>query len=200
MVGRGEEVADDETGQQLDQPRRARAGAGTGRRAATRNTVATRMMRGRPSTVSWPSVSPGSDGEHEGEVLVVAQLVRWRTTTVRTSRSSRSSASSRWPAEPGEEVLQLAHAQRLEQHVLAAGEHAVERRPRHAGLGGDVVDGDLGDAPALDSSAWRRRARALPSVIPWQRGDGSASSGETLRRIPSHRQGSTSATPRPIPD
>ena len=54
--------------------------------------------------------------------------------------------------EAGEEVFELAHPQRLEQHVLAAGEHAVERGPRHAGLGGDVVDGDLGDAPALDAA------------------------------------------------
>ena len=48
-----------------------------------------------------------------------------------------------------EELLELAHAHRVEHHVFAAGEHAVQRRPRHPRLGGDVVDAHLGNAPTL---------------------------------------------------
>ena len=49
----------------------------------------------------------------------------------------------------GEEPLQLAHPEGLEEHVLAAREHPVDRRPGHVGRGGDVVDGDLLEAPPL---------------------------------------------------
>ena len=148
VVGRGEEVADDETGRAARRAGRPRGAAGSRRPAGRGTRVATRMIRGRPSTVSWPSVSPGSLASISDEVLSLRSSCV-ACTTQRTSRSSKSSAPSRWALQPGEEVLELADAQRLEQHVLAAGEHPVQRRPRHAGLGGDVFDGDLGDAPPL---------------------------------------------------
>ena len=55
----------------------------------------------------------------------------------------------------GEELVDLAHPQRLEQHVLAAGEQPVERGPRDAAVGGDVVDGDLVEAPPLAAQLGR---------------------------------------------
>ena len=47
------------------------------------------------------------------------------------------------------ELLGLAGAQGVVEHVLAAGIEPVDGGAGHAGLGGHVVDGDLGHAPAL---------------------------------------------------
>ena len=49
----------------------------------------------------------------------------------------------------GEELTVLALAQGLVDVVLAAGEQAVDGRSGAPGLGGDVVDRDLGHPPAL---------------------------------------------------
>ena len=111
-------------------------------------TVAMRMIRGKPATVSWLSVSPGS--------LAIINARCW------SARSSRVAATTvaheqvfevvgglDLAGEQREELVELAHPQRVEQHVLAAGEDPVQRRPRDAALGGDVVDRDLGETPPL---------------------------------------------------
>ena len=51
--------------------------------------------------------------------------------------------------EVGEEVFEFGHPHGFEQHIFPAGEHAIQGGARHACLGRDVVDGDLGNAPAL---------------------------------------------------
>ena len=107
-----------------------------------------RMIRGTPSTVSWPSIVARLGRQHQGEVVVGAQLAGGDDDGAHEQVLERVGALD-LGAQDGEEVLQLADAQGLEEHVLAAGEHAVDRRPGHAGVGGDVVDGDLGDPPPL---------------------------------------------------
>jgi hypothetical protein len=52
-------------------------------------------------------------------------------------------------AQHGEEVVELAHPKRLEEDVFAAREQPIERCPRHPAVVGDVVDGDLVDAPSF---------------------------------------------------
>jgi len=56
-------------------------------------------------------------------------------------------------AHAGEELLQFAHPQGVEHDVLASGEQAIQRGARHAGFGGDVVDGQLAQSPAIDATA-----------------------------------------------
>ena len=89
------------------------------------------MIRGSPSTVSWPSVSPGSLASISDEVLVAAQFVRGVHDAAHQQVLEVDGAVE-VDAEPGEEVLELANPQRLEQDVFAAGEHPVQRRARHA--------------------------------------------------------------------
>jgi hypothetical protein len=51
--------------------------------------------------------------------------------------------------EEREELFEFANPQRVEQHVLATGEESVQRGAGDTALGGDVVDRDLGEPPAL---------------------------------------------------
>ena len=97
-------------------------------------------------------------------------------TTARVRRSSRSVAPST-PTEQEGEALQLAHLQGLEEHVLAAGEHPVDRRPGDPGRGGDVVDGDLFEPPSLTA---RLGGVEHPGL--------DRQHGETIRHKPSHCQ------------
>ena len=90
----------------------------------------------------------GLGGKHQGEVLIAAQLEGGMHDTAHEEVFEVDRAVE-VGAQPGEEVFQLADSQRLEQHVLAAREHAVQRGPRDPGLVGDVFDRDLGQAPPL---------------------------------------------------
>ena len=139
---------------------RPRLGArrGTASASGARKAVATRMIRGSPSTVRSLSTVPGSEASIRAR-WSSARSSRVAATTVRTRRSSSESAPSTCGAQQREEVLQLADPHGLEQDVLAAGEHAVDRRPGHPGLGGDVLDRDLGDAPLLAAATGWLRAR-----------------------------------------
>ena len=74
VVARGEEVGDDEAGEHVDQTWSRLPGSRYGSTSGARKAVATRMIRGSPSTVSWLSVSPGSRRQHQRQVLVGAQL------------------------------------------------------------------------------------------------------------------------------
>ena len=147
LVGWCEEVADDETGEQLDQP-----GAFAARQVAV-------DQRGeehggnaddarQPVDGQLAERVAGLAGEHQRQVLIAAQFVRGVHDAAHQQIFEVDGAVE-VGAEPGEEVLELAHPQRLEQDVFAAGEHAVQGGPRHAGLVGDVFDGDLGEAPPL---------------------------------------------------
>ena len=71
------------------------------------------------------------------------------STTMRTSSSSRESTPATWAWSSVKKSYAVAPAQRLVQHLLPAGKEAVEGGAGDAGLGGDVVDGHLGHAPAL---------------------------------------------------
>ena len=147
---------------------------------------AIRMMRGRPSTVSWPSVSPGSDAIISARCSS-ARSSRVAVTTVRDQQVLERVGGLDLDGEHGEELVDLANPQRLEQHVLAAGEQPIEGRPRHPRLGGDVVDRDLLEAPAL---AARLGGVEDPSSV------SASPSSETLRQKLSHRQRiRTHATP-----
>ena len=123
-------------------------GRGYGSTSGTRNAVAMRMIRGRPVDGELAQRLAGLGREHQREVLVGAQLAGRRDDGAHEQVLERVGALD-LGAQDGEEVLELADPQRLEQHVLAAGEQPVDRRPRHARFGGDVVDRDLGDAPPL---------------------------------------------------
>ena len=132
LFGRCEEVADDETGEQLDQPGALAAwqvavdqrGEEHGGHADDARQPVDRELAERVA---------GLAGQHQRQVLVAAQLVGGVHDAAHQQVLEVDGAVE-VGAQPGEEVLELAHPQRLEQHVLAAGEHPVQRRPRHAGL------------------------------------------------------------------
>ena len=110
--------------------------------------MATRIVRGRPSTVSWLSASPGLGTEHDRQVLVGAQFAGCRDDQTHDEVFEVVDAG-RLGGEPIEELGQFAHLQGTEQDFLATGKQAVQGGSRHAAGGGDVVDRDLGDAPLL---------------------------------------------------
>ena len=106
------------------------------------------MIRGSPSTVSWLSVSPGSDPSISARCSS-ARSSRVAQTTVRTMQVLERAGTFDLGAQHGEELVELADPQRLEQHVLAPREQPVERGPRDPAVVGDVVDGDLVEAPSF---------------------------------------------------
>ena len=90
----------------------------------------------------------GLGGEHQGDVLIGAQQLgggddRAHDQVVEGRRVDDLAL------ELAEELLQLVHPQRLEEHVLAAREQAVDRRSRHPAGVGDVVDGQSVESPPL---------------------------------------------------
>ena len=107
-----------------------------------------RMMRGRPATVSWLSASPGSLAIISARCSVGAQFAGGHHDRG-NEQIVEAVGGLDLAGEECEELLELTHPQRVEQHVLAAGEESVQRGPRHAALGGDVVDRDLGESPTL---------------------------------------------------
>ena len=90
--------------------------------------MAKRMIRGTPSTVSCAERLAGLGGQHQGEVLVGAQLLGGGDDGAHEQVLERVGAVD-VVAQDGEELLQLADPQRLEQDVLAAGEQPVDASP-----------------------------------------------------------------------
>lgn len=177
VLGRREEVRDDEPGEDVDElarhlPAEERVDERHDEQRRHADDPRQALHRELAERVA------GLRCEHQREVLVGAQVQRREhdradedlLEVCRTLEAVR---------EPREEVLELADAQCVEQHVLAAGEHPVERGPGDAGLGRDVVDGHLLDAPTL--------AAALRGIEHARLGR--PHGGETLRRIPSQCQG-----------
>ena len=116
--------------------------------------------------------------------------------TPTTSRSSSVSAASQLGVPLVEQAAGLVLEQDLDDAVLAAGEHPVDRGPADPGLAGDVVERRLADAPAGDAAdrGVRRAGRSAssPTAPVGPRVDLRARSrcpghAETLRTNPSHR-------------
>ena len=87
-------------------------------------------------------------GQHQRQVLVAAQFGGGVHDAAHQEVFEVDGAVE-VSAQTGEEIFELADSQRLEQDVLATGEHSVERGSRHARLVGDVLDRDLGETPAF---------------------------------------------------
>jgi hypothetical protein len=134
----------------------------------------------------------GLGRHHQREVRVVAQGPRREGDRADEQVVDRVEA-----ADAGrqlvEELVELAHAQRLEQHVLATREQPVERRSRQPGRGSDVIDRDPTGPPLLAAGLGRIERPLLGPAVRahgW-RVERVHRHAETIRRKASHRQGSS---------
>ena len=156
---------------------RSRYGSASGARKA----VAKRMIRGRPSTVSWPSTRAGLGGQHQGEVVVGAQLLGGADDGAHEQVLERVGA------------LDLRRAGRRRTPPARGPAGPRTGRPCRPGTCGRSSPatrrtsaamssiGDLGDAPALAAALGGVEHAVLERPSP--------ACCETIRRKPSHCQG-----------
>ena len=175
--GARKEVGDDQPGEDVDElPRRDTSEVRLGERHDEQRCHADDPGQALHGELAQRVAGLG--GEHHGEVLVGAQVPSREHDRAHEDLLEVVDAEQLL-GEPREEVLELADPQRVEQHVLAAREHPIQGRPRHARLGGDVVDGHLLDAPSLAArlGGVEHARLGVPHEV------------ETVRRFPSHCQG-----------
>ena len=146
------QVGEEEAGRRRPRPRRRRRpGAGARGRAARPGTPATSSVDDRDRVLELVQEQLGLGAEDPLEQQVLLDGLVARTPGRATSLASRSGSGSTASARSVEEAADLPGDRLGDELVATALEPAVDGGPRQAGLGGDVLEAGLGQAPPLDA-------------------------------------------------